>query len=98
MASTKVALVTAGSAGLGAAIARVLFVEARMSVVINYSNNAQRAEAFVAELRGLCPAGSEQSIHLLRADLSVKNDVIKLIEDCIVALGRLDVVVSNVGS
>jgi NAD(P)-dependent dehydrogenase (short-subunit alcohol dehydrogenase family) len=47
MQFTKVALVTAGSAGLGATIARILASEAEMRVVINYSNNAERAAQLI---------------------------------------------------
>lgn len=96
MAATKVALVTAGSAGLGAAIARVLFLEAGMSVVVNYSSNVQRAEAFVDELKSVHRNDSEQKLLLVKADLSVKEDIVKLIEECISNMGRLDVAVSNV--
>ena len=53
MQFTKVALVTAGSAGLGATIACVLASEAEMRIVINYSNNAERAAQLINELNDL---------------------------------------------
>ncbi|KAI0021454.1 short chain dehydrogenase [Xylariomycetidae sp. FL0641] len=49
MAPSPVALITAGSAGLGAAAAR-LFAEHGYRVVVNYNSNAERADALVADL------------------------------------------------
>lgn len=97
MPSPKVALVTAGSAGLGAAIAKVLYVDAGMSIVVNYANNKQRAEEFVAELQKAKSSGtSEQQVLLVQADTSNKESIKELVKSAVEGLGRLDVVVSNV--
>ncbi|EPE04042.1 short-chain dehydrogenase [Ophiostoma piceae UAMH 11346] len=101
MSLPKVALVTAGSAGLGAAVARVLALELGMSVVINYSQNASRAQALVHELQKSYKTtsdGAKPSYHAIQADLSKKEDVKRLAQEAATAAGgRLDVVVSNVG-
>ena len=101
MSLPKVALVTAGSAGLGAAVARVLALELGMSVVINYSQNAARAQALVQELQKSYQSTSDRAkptYHAIKADLSRKEDVKRLAQEAAaVAGGRLDVVVSNVG-
>lgn len=101
MSLPKVALITAGSAGLGAAVARVLALELGMSVVINYSQNASRAQALVHELQKSYKAtsdGAKPSYHAIQADLSKKENVKRLAQDAATAAGgRLDVVVSNVG-
>lgn len=101
MAPRKVALVTAGSAGLGAAIARLLARDLRYSVIINYSQNAARAEELIQELReGAEPKdGLDEPIYrALKADLHNKADVARLVEDAVAETGgRLDVVVSNFG-
>lgn len=108
MASHQVALVTAGSAGLGAAIARVLAIEARMSVVINYSSNAERAEALVSELRRVTepehtqeslerPATGQQEFVAIKADMASRSEIVRLVGESVAAMGRLDVVVSNAG-
>jgi NAD(P)-dependent dehydrogenase (short-subunit alcohol dehydrogenase family) len=101
MAPQRTALVTAASAGLGAAIARMLVVDLGMSVVINYSQNADRAEKLV---RVLSEAGSSRwpaappTIHAVQADLTKRSEVIRLVEEATAVLGgNLDVVVSNVG-
>ncbi|EFX04353.1 short chain dehydrogenase reductase [Grosmannia clavigera kw1407] len=110
MSLRKAALVTAGSAGLGAAIARVLALNLGMSVTVNYAHDAGRAEALVRELR----SGWQKSSHVsgkegqpsvlppsftaIQADLSDKSQVARLVREAAAAAGgRLDVVVSNVG-
>ena len=104
MSPRKVALVTAGSAGLGAAIARMLALDLGMSVIINYSNNAERAEALVQDLRNSYSSVSPSplpapSFHAIRADLSgPKSEAIRLVAEAAAAAGgRLDVVISNAG-
>lgn len=100
MSFTKVALVTAGSAGLGACIAKTLAQNAQMRVVINYSNNASRAEALVEDLTKLTANDTPQvqdRFIALKADMGDKNDVKQLVEQAVNRMGRLDVVVSNAG-
>lgn len=83
-----VALVTAGSAGLGAAVAE-LFARSGMRVVINYHGNAQRADDLVAKLRSvspLAPHPGRLDYHAVRADLSARADVERLVADAVAAL------------
>ncbi|CRL28478.1 Short-chain dehydrogenase/reductase SDR [Penicillium camemberti] len=87
--STPVILVTAGSAGLGAATAR-LFAQHGYRVAVNYLTNAQRAEVLCAELGG----GGHIAI---QADLGSRNDVERLVQEAHAQMGRLDVVFSNGG-
>ncbi len=102
----KVALVTAGSAGLGAAIARVLALELGMSVTINYHSNGDRAQALVKELQDTWvsqnAANAAQTpapvFNSIRADICKRSEIIRLVEETAAASGgRLDAVVSNVG-
>ncbi|KLU91130.1 hypothetical protein MAPG_09653 [Magnaporthiopsis poae ATCC 64411] len=108
----QVALVTAGSAGLGAAAAR-LFAANGMRVVVNYFHNKERAEALLAELLEIErqtwnqqpreTGGSSSSSQLppnfliLRADLASRDQVRTLVDDTVSAMGRLDAVFSNQG-
>ena len=99
----KVALVTAGSAGLGAAAARALASEGTR-VVINYSANKQRADALVESLykeffdkfRSDDEAGGFR-FAAIQADLGVRAEITQLIDETYTTMGRLDVVVSNGG-
>ncbi|KAF2759997.1 NAD(P)-binding protein [Pseudovirgaria hyperparasitica] len=98
MSIQKVALITAGTAGLGAAVARVLAPDFR--VVVNYANNSSRAEALLEELSGI-PSTVQHSqaprFHAIKADVGDKTAVQNMVAETIKTMGRLDVVVSNAG-
>ncbi|KAI5304869.1 hypothetical protein KEM56_005780 [Ascosphaera pollenicola] len=93
MTLAPVILVTAGSAGLGAEVAR-LFAQQDYHVVVNYSSNAERAERLIAELPSRGPGHSHIAI---RADLGVQSDCQRLVKETYDAMGRIDVVFSNGG-
>lgn len=102
--SNKVALVTAGSAGLGAAIVRTLALDAGMRVAINYNTRADRADALVKDLEESFAAMREQGAQCsgkrfiaFQADVSDRNAVAELVSSVHASMGRLDVVVSNAG-
>lgn len=97
MASAPVALVTAGSAGLGAATARLLAKDG-MRVVVNFSANEERAAKLADELSAISPITNNRAsfVHI-RADLAQRQDVVSLVDQTIKTFGRLDVVFSNGG-
>ncbi|KAK1080003.1 hypothetical protein LTR33_005917 [Friedmanniomyces endolithicus] len=102
MAAQKVALITAGTAGLGAQIARILAPDFRLA--INYANNTARANTLLEELDGIPNTKSSTTTEqqaprftLLRADVGDRPSVQKLIADTLTTFGRLDVVISNAG-
>ncbi|KAI1098588.1 short chain dehydrogenase [Jackrogersella minutella] len=98
MAERPVLLVTAGSAGLGAVVAR-LFAKNGYNVVVNYAHNSKRATELTKELSAL--AGqvevSNKSYVTIQADLAVRSEVERLVEEAISTMGRIDVVLSNGG-
>jgi NAD(P)-dependent dehydrogenase (short-subunit alcohol dehydrogenase family) len=97
---TPVVLVTAGSAGLGAAAA-VHFARNGYNVIINYCNNETRAEKVLATLNsaGEKTSGTAQDrIHaVIRADLEQRDEVDRLVHEAYNIHGRLDVIFSNGG-
>ncbi|KAI1821673.1 short chain dehydrogenase [Xylaria intraflava] len=101
-ASYPVILVTAGSAGLGAAAAR-LFAQNGYRVAVNYNSNAERANKLLGELPALSslPAKDETSsikdFAVIQADLGSREEINKLVEETIRQFGRLDVLFSNGG-
>jgi NAD(P)-dependent dehydrogenase (short-subunit alcohol dehydrogenase family) len=99
MSAPLVVLITAGSAGLGAATARV-FAKAGMRVVINYSTNGSRADTLVEQLHEVSPLSKTKecpNFVSIRADLSKKSDIERLVTESVSQMGKLDAVFSNGG-
>ena len=87
--SGKVALITGGSRGIGAAAVR-MFVEAGAKVVFNYQKAKGPAEQLVKELgAGNCAA--------VACDLSGTQTAQQLVTAAVQHFGRLDVLVANHG-
>jgi 3-oxoacyl-[acyl-carrier protein] reductase len=78
----KTALVTGGSRGIGAAVAREL-ARAGANVVVGYRSGADEAEEIASELGG----------RAVQADVSNVDDAKRLVEEA----GELDVLVNNAG-
>lgn len=95
--STKVALVTASSAGLGAATVKAL--AAHFRVVVNYNSRLEKAEQVIKEASSITPTytGSEPRFHAIKADVSKRSEIERLVAETVSKMGRLDVVVSNAG-
>jgi 3-oxoacyl-[acyl-carrier protein] reductase len=87
--NSKVALITGGSRGIGAAAVR-LFVAAGAKVVFNYQAAKAQAEALVEE----CGAANCRAV---QSDLSSTEAAQKLVASAIAAFGRLDILVANHG-
>src|SRR6185436_2297132 len=89
--SGKVALVTGGSRGIGAASARAL-AEEGANVAISYVASPDKAKAVVAQLKA---KGVEARAY--KADQASSTEVEKLVNDVAKDFGRLDILVNNAG-
>lgn len=87
----KVALVTGGSRGIGAAIARRLAAEGA-AVAITYASAPDKAKAVVGEIT----ASGGQAV-ALHADSADPTAVQAAVDETARAFGRLDILVSNAG-
>jgi len=87
----KVALVTGGTRGIGAAIARELSDQGA-DVAISYASSTQKAAALVHEIE----AKGRRSA-AFKADAADTGQVKKLIADVVSTFGRLDILVNNAG-
>ncbi len=87
--SGKVAIISGGSRGIGAATVR-LFVNAGAKVLFNYQKASDAAEKLVREL------GAENCA-ALQAELDDVRSAKALIESAVKRFGRVDVVVANHG-
>ena len=87
----KIALVTGGSRGIGAAIAKKL-ADDGADVVITYSASADKAHALVKELEGKGVRAAA-----FKADQSDATQVDAMVKDVGKKFGRIDILVNNAG-
>ena len=86
----KVALITGGSRGIGAATVR-LFRQAAANVVFSYRTAAKQAEALVQE------CGGREFCHAIQQPLLTPEDGQTLVAAATAAFGRLDCAILNHG-
>ncbi|HZP09765.1 3-oxoacyl-ACP reductase family protein [Methyloceanibacter sp.] len=87
----KVALVTGGSRGIGAAIARAL-ADDGADVAISYSSSPDKAKAVVNDL-----LAKGVRAEAFKADQANAKEVEALVKSVVERFGRLDILVNNAG-
>jgi 3-oxoacyl-[acyl-carrier protein] reductase len=89
--NNKIAVVTGGSRGIGAAIAKRLGAEGA-TVVVNYARSGKAADSVVESIK---EAGGEGQA--IQADISKPGEVRTFIEAVAGQYGRIDILVNNAG-
>ena len=89
----RVALVTGGTAGIGAAISRRLAGQGA-AVAAGYWRNPDRAEDFRAKMTGDYP---KPGFTVHQGNIGVAEDCRRVVEETIGQHGRLDILVNNAG-
>jgi 3-oxoacyl-[acyl-carrier protein] reductase len=87
----KVAVITGGSRGIGAATVKA-FVAAGAKVVFNYRRENRAAKQVIETCEGL-----EGQAVAVRADVSNMADAKRLVEEAVYRFGKLDTLVANAG-
>ena len=87
----RVALVTGGTRGIGAAICRSL-INQHATVAAGYSRNKEKAEAFKEELEQI---GVNASLH--QGNVASAEDCERVVHEVIEQHGRLDILINNAG-
>jgi NAD(P)-dependent dehydrogenase (short-subunit alcohol dehydrogenase family) len=86
---SRTALITGGSRGIGAAIART-YAAAGLRVVIGFRSDESRAWELVRSLKG-------EGHGVAKADVSDPSQVREMVDSAFKRLGRLDILVNNAG-
>jgi 3-oxoacyl-[acyl-carrier protein] reductase len=89
--NNRVALVTGGSRGIGAAVALAL-AEAGAAVAVNYRTRVDGADAVAARIKA--SGGRSMTV---AADVSQSTAVAAMVEDVTKALGPVDILINNAG-
>ena len=87
----RVALVTGGSRGIGAAVA-IALAKAGADVAVNYRERADAANAVCSEI-----TGAGRRAIAVQADVSVAADVRRMVADVEAKLGGIGILVNNAG-
>lgn len=93
MSFTKIALVTGGSKGIGAATAVALAKAGWEAIAINYSSDTAGAEQIIAEIHQSTSAKAKA----FKADISTVAACDKLVADVVAQFGGLTLVVHSAG-
>ena len=88
----KTALITGASGGIGAAIARELAKDG-CSLILHYNSGEENILAIKNEISSLY--GTE--VQILKADLSLEGEALRLGTEVLSLCGRVDILVNNAG-
>lgn len=89
--SKKIAIVTGASRGIGRAIAKML-AENDYIVIANYNKSEAEAIKLKEELEK-----QNKQIDIFKADVSIKDEVKKLVDFSLNKYGKIDVLINNAG-
>ncbi len=90
--SKVVALITGASRGIGRSIA-IEFAKAHVNVVIHYHKHAVMAEELARNLM----ADYGVDVLCVKADISVEEEVVSMIDQVVDMFGKIDILVNNAG-
>ena len=91
MLSNKVILVTGGSRGIGKDIA-ISMAELNYNVILNYNKSEEEAKKIQEEL-----LNKGKKIEIIKADVTKREEVQKLIKFCLEKYNKIDVLINNAG-
>ena len=87
---SKTALITGGGTGIGLAIAQRFHEEGAFIVICG-----RRKEKLSEAVKTISPNG--ERVHSVVADITIEDDIIRLIQETVKTAGRIDILVNNAG-
>jgi acetoacetyl-CoA reductase/3-oxoacyl-[acyl-carrier protein] reductase len=90
----RVAFVTGGTRGIGAAISRSLATQGA-TVAAGYARNTSQADQFLADLNATGRNDVNYSVH--KGDVASAEDCRRTIDEVIAEHGRIDILINNAG-
>lgn len=100
----KVALIAGASRGVGAAVARSLAAHSNVRIMINYHQNQDAAKQLISEMEYLRTQSSHNvknspspMFAAAQGDITNRAEMTRLVQQTVEQMGRLDIVISNVG-
>ncbi|MEO5976815.1 MAG: SDR family oxidoreductase [Chryseolinea sp.] len=87
----QIALVTGGSSGIGAGVAKALAAEGA-SVIVNYSSSPEKAESILNEIKAASGTGIT-----IKADVSIEREVVAMFAEVFKQFGTIDILINNAG-
>ncbi len=91
MFKDKVVIVTGGTKGIGKEISKKFLTENAI-VIINYSADDETANKTFDELQSI-----SKKIELIKADISISNEAIRMVKNVEKKWGNVDILVNNAG-
>src|SRR5262245_60552376 len=88
----KVAVVTGASSGIGRSSA-IALARNGCAVIINYFSNQEGAEETLEEIQRM-----RGNAHVVKADVTQREQVRRIVDEAIDNYGRIDILVNNAGS
>lgn len=85
------ALITAGTKGLGRKVTETMLHKG-YSVTVTYRNDVNAAEEMKEEYRNFC-----EQLHIIKADVTKKSDLVNLVNETKKKFGRIDFLINNAG-
>lgn len=91
MFKDKVVLITGGSRGIGRSTA-IKFAKLGAKCIVVYASNDNKAKSLAKEIEDF---GGK--IDLIKADLSIENEIEKVVNEALKLYGRIDILINNAG-
>src|SRR3954453_14466443 len=86
----KVAVITGGASGIGAATAKLFVAEGAKVVLVDL--NEEKGKAFEAELQA-----QNAEAFFVKANITIEEEVQNIFKETLHAFGKVDIVFNNVG-